>query len=67
MHDFMLRRVFAIRSRVAYSLADWICKAEENGSIILPIPSSDWSDGIIVAQLYQATKIGGVLTENGDP
>mmetsp|Transcript_24177 Transcript_24177/g.48096 ORF Transcript_24177/g.48096 Transcript_24177/m.48096 type:complete len:95 (-) Transcript_24177:54-338(-) len=34
--------------RVAYSLADWISKAEENGSEILPIPSSDWSDGILL-------------------
>jgi len=46
--------------RVAYSLADWICKAEENGDKILPMPSSDWTDGIVVNHyLHQTSTIEG--------
>ena len=52
--------------RVALSLADWICKAEDNDDKILPMPSSDWSDGIIVNQLRQTANIEGMLVENGE-
>lgn len=51
---------------MALSLADWICKAEDNDDKILPTPSSDWSDGIIVYHLHQTTNIEGMLVENGE-
>ena len=34
--------------RVASSLADQICKAEEAGQLLLPAPSLDWVDNIVV-------------------
>eukprot|EP00985_Skeletonema_marinoi_P003020 scaffold1248_cov104-Skeletonema_marinoi.AAC.11 len=52
--------------RVSCSLADSICKAEEEGGKLLPMPSNNWADGINVH--VQATQeINGTLaTENGE-
>ena len=57
--------------RVSRSLADSICKAEEEGDQkSLPIPSVRWADGIAVHNPQQATqKIDGTLpttAENGE-
>ena len=50
--------------RVAYSLADCICEAERKGDKTLPMPSSDWSNGIIVAPFHQTANIDDIPTEN---
>ena len=52
--------------RVSCSLADSICKAEEEGGKLLPMPSNNWADGINVH--VQATQeINETLaTENGE-
>eukprot|EP00985_Skeletonema_marinoi_P014220 scaffold7180_cov110-Skeletonema_marinoi.AAC.1 len=50
--------------RVSCSLADSICKAEEEGGKLLPMPSNNWANGIAV---HLTSKINGTLaTENGE-
>eukprot|EP00984_Skeletonema_dohrnii_P036760 scaffold38095_cov155-Skeletonema_dohrnii-CCMP3373.AAC.1 len=50
--------------RVSCSLADSICKAEEEGGKLLPLPSNKWAEGIAV---HWTSKIDGTLaTENGE-